>query len=50
MATLPPPKELTGKDLKKKKKKRRDTEKDVDKKFMKKKNYLSLHQILKYNH
>jgi translation initiation factor IF-2 len=37
MATLPPPKELTGKDLKKKKKKRRDTEKDVDKKFLKKK-------------
>jgi translation initiation factor IF-2 len=37
MATLPPPKELTGKDLKKKKKKRRDADTDVDKKFLKKK-------------
>ena len=37
MATLPPPKELSGKDLKKKKKKRRDTDTDVDKKFLKKK-------------
>jgi translation initiation factor IF-2 len=37
MATLPPPKELSGKDLKKKKKKRRDADTDVDKKFLKKK-------------